>query len=113
MQGTLFWLCQTPVFLFHYRHAIFIQKTIKRTPCKQKGINACISLPQPPRIGVAKFALNLHWSSSNVNFIVDQVAGQPEDYFIDSKDAKSIVHGDITPVQKPMKTWKQREGVFS
>ena len=77
-----------------------------------KGVNASISLHQPPRIGVAKFALNLHWSSSNVNFLVDQAAEQPEDYFIDSKDAKSVVHGDITPVQKPMKTWKQREGVL-
>lgn len=77
-----------------------------------KGVNACISLHQPPRIGVVKFALNLHWSSSNVNFLVDQAAEQPQDYFIDSKDAKSVVHGDITPVQKPMKTWKQREGVL-
>ena len=66
-----------------------------------KGVNACISLHQPPRIGVAKLALNLHWLSSNVNSIVDQAAGQPEDYFIDPKDEKSIVHGDITPVQKP------------
>lgn len=31
---------------------------------------------------------------------------------VDSKDAKSIVPGDISPVQKPMKTWKQRLGIL-
>ena len=31
---------------------------------------------------------------------------------VDSKDAKSIVPGDISPVQKPMKTWKQRSGIL-
>ena len=77
-----------------------------------KGVNASISLHQPPRISVTKFALNLHWSSSNVNVFVNQAVEQPEDYFIYSKDSKSIVHENITPVQKPMKTWKQREGVL-
>ena len=31
---------------------------------------------------------------------------------VDSKDAKSIVPGDIAPVQKPMKTWKQQSGIL-
>jgi hypothetical protein len=77
-----------------------------------KGINACISFHRPPRIGVAKFVINLHWSSSNVNYLVDEAAKHQSSYFVDSKDAKSIVPGDITPVQKPMKTWRQKSAIL-
>ena len=31
---------------------------------------------------------------------------------VDSKDAKSIVPGDIAPIQKPMTTWKQQSGIL-
>lgn len=31
---------------------------------------------------------------------------------VDSKDAKSIIPGDIAPVQKPGKRWKQRSGIW-
>ena len=55
-----------------------------------------------------KFVLNLHWSSSNVNYLVDQATQQPDSLFIDSKDAKSIVPGDITPVQNPWKAGSKK-----
>lgn len=56
--------------------------------------------------------INLHWSSANVNFIADDCAKNVNTCVVDSKDAKSIVPGDIAPVQKPMKTWKQRSGIL-
>lgn len=77
-----------------------------------KGINAKISLHNAPRIGVEKFVINIHWSSANVNFISDDCAANKRDCVVDSKDAKSTVPGDIAPVQKPMKTWKQRSSIL-
>ena len=59
-----------------------------------------------------KFVINIHWSSVNVNFIVDDCAANTNTCVVDSKDAKSIVPGDTDPVQKPMKTWKQRSGIL-
>lgn len=76
-----------------------------------REINAKISFHNPPRVGVEKF-VNIHWSSANINFIVDDCEENKNNYMVDSKDAKSIVPGDISPVQKPMKTWKQRSGIL-
>lgn len=77
-----------------------------------REINAKISFHNPPRVGVEKFVVNIHWSSANINFIVDDCEENKNNYMVDSKDAKSIVPGDISPVQKPMKTWKQRSGIL-
>ena len=77
-----------------------------------RQINAKISFHNPPRVGVEKQVVNIHCSSANVNFIVDEWEANKNSHMIDSKDAKSIVPGDIAPVQKPMKTWKQRSGIL-
>ena len=75
-----------------------------------KNINAKISLHAPPRTGVEKLVVNLHWSSANVNSLIDGV--DADDAIIDSKDAKCIVCADISPVQRPGKTWKKRDAVL-
>lgn len=67
-----------------------------------------ISIQNSPWIGVEKFIVTAHWSQSNVNFTVDDCAAYEKTCVVDAKDAKSIDPGDIPPVQKPMKTWKQR-----
>ena len=36
-----------------------------------RGVNAPISLGKPPRTGVQQLVINLHWSTANVNLIVD------------------------------------------
>jgi hypothetical protein len=77
-----------------------------------KNVNAKISFHSPPRIGTAKFVVNTHWASSNVNYVVDDGEENKKTTVLDSKDAKSIVPGDIGPVQKPDKTWKQRSGIL-
>ena len=69
-----------------------------------RGINANISLKQPSRTGVDQLVVNLHWSSCNVNYIVDM--GNSSSIVI-SKDSKAIIPGDIPPVQKPGKSWQK------
>ncbi|CAB4021307.1 Hypothetical predicted protein, partial [Paramuricea clavata] len=54
-----------------------------------RGINACISLHKPPRIGVEKFVVNLRWSSQNVNISMDFAHLHSDNVMIDSKDAKA------------------------
>ena len=63
-----------------------------------REINAKISFHNPPRVGVEKFVVNIHWSAANINFIVDECEENKNNYMVDSKDAKSIVPGDISPV---------------
>ena len=72
-----------------------------------KGINACLSLHKPPRTGVEQFVINLHWSTQNVNLTLDFARASPDNVMVDSKDAKAKVHADVSPVQKPSKTWRK------
>ena len=69
-----------------------------------RGVNAEISLHQPPRTGVQHFVINLHWSTANVNAIVDSVHGLTSSLVI-SNDAKVIVPSEIAPVQRPGHSW--------
>ena len=70
------------------------------------GVNAKLSLRRPSHTKVDKLVINLHYSSANVNYLCDYAAKFSENVLVDSKDAKKIVCGDITPVQKPGRMWK-------
>lgn len=72
-----------------------------------RGINACLSLHKPPRTGVEEFVINLHWSTQNVNLTLDLTHSLPNDILVDSKDAKAKINADISPVQKPGKSWRK------
>ena len=72
-----------------------------------RGINACLSLHKPPRTGVEQFVVNLHWSTQNVNLTMDYAHLHPKSIMVDSKDAKAKVNADVSPVQKPGKTWRK------
>ena len=71
-----------------------------------KDVNARIALKCPPRTGVFKQVINLHWSTKNVNLLVENCMTCNADSLIDSKDAKTVICGDIQPVQNPGKSWK-------
>lgn len=73
----------------------------------KEGVNAQISLKRPPRTGVPQFVVNLHWSTANVNLIVDSHHGQSHSLVM-SKDAKAIIPADIAPVQRPGHSWNSR-----
>ena len=70
-----------------------------------RGINACLSLHKPPRIGVEQFVVNLHWSTQNVNLTMDYAHLHPNSIMIGSKDAK--VNAGVSPVQKLGETWRK------
>ena len=72
-----------------------------------RGINACLSLHKPPRIGVEKFVVNLRWSTHNVNLSMNFANSNSSNVMIDSKDAKAKVQADVSPVQKPGRTWRK------
>ena len=73
----------------------------------EQGVNAQISLKKPPRTGVQEFVVNLHWSTANVNLLVNSKHDCSYSLVV-SKDAKAIVPGDFAPVQRPGPTWKSR-----
>ena len=73
-----------------------------------RGVNASLSLKKPPRTGVKEIVVNLHWSTANVNCIIDNREEHQQSLVI-SKDAKAIVMADIAPVQTPGHSWKKRE----
>ena len=70
-----------------------------------ENVNAKVSLRKPPRTGVEQLIVNLHWSTTNVNLIVDGSQELSHSLII-SKDAKAIVPADIAPVQHPGHSWK-------
>lgn len=73
-----------------------------------RGVNAQLSLKMPPRTGVQQVVINLHWSTANVNLIVDGSHGLSHALIV-SKDAKATIPGDIAPVQHPGHSWSRRE----
>lgn len=74
-----------------------------------REINANVSLHKAPNTLEQLHPLNSHWTTSNVNYLVDSASENPSGFFLDSKGAKCIVCGDISPVLKPGKTWKTYE----
>ena len=58
------------------------------------GINANICLKRPSRTLVSKVVANLHWSTKNVNFVLEQAEREPEKHLIDSRDAKTSIPGN-------------------
>ena len=71
-----------------------------------KDVNARISLKCPPRTNVSKHVVNLHWTTKNVNLLLESTVRCESNCLVDSKDAKTIICGDIQPVQYPGKSWK-------
>ena len=72
-----------------------------------RNVNAHLSLKNPPRTGVEQLVVNLHWSTANVNLLIDGTQDEGHSVVI-SKDAKAIVPSDIAPVQRPGPSWKSR-----
>ena len=70
-----------------------------------KGVNACIYFHKPPGTGVEQFVVNLHWSTHNVNLTLDYANQIPNNMFVDSRDAKAKIQADVSPVQRPGKSW--------
>ena len=58
-------------------------------------INPTFSFKKLPRIGVEHFVINLHWSTSNVNTIIDT---RQANGIVISKDAITGLAADIAPV---------------
>ena len=73
-----------------------------------KDVNADLSLKKPPRTGVEQLVVNLHWSTANVNTIVDSCQNTSHSLVV-SKDAKSIVLTDSATVQYQGHSWKRRQ----
>jgi len=57
------------------------------------GINANICLNRPSRTAVSKVVSNLHWTTKNVNLLLEEAEKDPEKYLIDSRDAKTTIPG--------------------
>lgn len=74
-----------------------------------REVNANVSLHKAPNTSEKVHPLNAHWTSSHVNYLVDSAAEDSNTFFLDSKDAKCIICGDIQPVLKPGKTWRNFE----
>ena len=71
------------------------------------GINACVSLHKAPDTAPIKDSVvNVHWSSANVNAILDKADERPSETFVDSYNAKQVVR----PNDKcNNKTWRRCE----
>lgn len=55
-----------------------------------REVNAPLSLKKPPRVGVHQFVINLHWSTANVNLIIDTCHDLENSVTI-PKDAEAII----------------------
>ena len=61
-----------------------------------KGINACISLHKAQDTAPIKdLVINIHWTSANVNFILDQASRNEDTYCVDSQDAKQVIRPNM------------------
>ena len=71
------------------------------------GINACVSLHKAPDTAPIKDSVvNIHWSSANVNAILDEADESPSETFVDSYDTKQVVRPND---KHNNKTWRRCE----
>ena len=71
------------------------------------GMNACASLHKAPDTAPIKDSVvNVHWSSANVNAILDKADQSPSETFVDSYDAKQVVRPND---KHNNKTWRRCE----
>ena len=72
-----------------------------------RGINACVSLHKAPDTAPIKDSVvNVHWSSANVNTILDEADESPLETFVNSYDAKQVVRPND---KHNNKTWRRCE----
>lgn len=90
---------------YNYTMSYKINSTSAKRHHHGMDVNAKISLHQPPHTRVDKLVVNLHYSTTMVNYACDYASIHEENTLVDSKDAKRIVCGDITPVQHTGKVW--------
>ena len=58
----------------------------------------------PDTAPIKDLMVNIHWSSANVNAILDEVAENASETFVDSYDAKQVVHPND---KHNNKTWRR------
>jgi hypothetical protein len=63
-----------------------------------KDVNARIALKCTPRTRVFKQVINLHWTTKNVNLLVESCMTCESNCLVDSKDAKTVICGYTQPV---------------
>ncbi|KAJ7386201.1 hypothetical protein OS493_010594 [Desmophyllum pertusum] len=72
-----------------------------------RGINACISLHKAPDTAKIKdLVVDVHWSSANVNAILDEAAQNQCETFVDSYDAKQVARPSD---RHNLKMWRRCE----
>ena len=60
-----------------------------------RGVNACLSLHKAPDTAPIKDkVINIHWTSSNVNYVLDKASKEPNIYCVDSRDAKQVIRAN-------------------
>lgn len=80
---------------------------------KGRGVNACLSLHKAPDTApIKEKVINIHWTSSNVNYILDKASKDQNNYCVNSRDAKQVIrastgHGGRTwrNIQNPDHTF--------
>lgn len=60
-----------------------------------RGVNACLSLYKAPDTApIKEKVINIHWTSSNVNYVLDKASKEPNIYCVDSRDAKQVIRAN-------------------
>ena len=60
-----------------------------------RGVNACLSLHKAPDTApIKEKVINIHWTSSNVNYVLDKASKEPKIYCVDSRDAKQVIRAN-------------------
>ncbi|KAL9976902.1 hypothetical protein ACROYT_G014243 [Oculina patagonica] len=60
------------------------------------GVNACVSLHKAPDTAPVKdLVINIHWTSANVNHVLDEASKNPQSYCVDSRNTKQVIRANM------------------
>ncbi|KAJ7394611.1 hypothetical protein OS493_000429 [Desmophyllum pertusum] len=60
-----------------------------------RGVNACVSLHKAPDTApVKEKVINIHWTAANINYVLDLASKEPNNYCVDSRDAKQVIRAN-------------------
>jgi len=75
-----------------YTYTMNYRKRTKQAECHHhgKGVNADISLHNLPNTLQNIYPINLLWSTSHVNYLIDSASENPNGFLLDSKDVHTV-----------------------
>lgn len=80
---------------FNYTQNFRKRQTRSKTSSRRSGSKCLLFLHEAPDTApIKEKVINIHWTLSNVNYVLDKASKEPNIYCVNSQDAKQMIRAD-------------------